>query len=179
MSELVERARIFATAAHGAVGQLRKYTFEPYIVHPAEVAKIVTWSKDYTEQMIAAAWLHDVIEDTKVTKETLIDEFGTEVANLVAWLTNVSVPSDGNRKKRKQKDLENLAKAPAEAQTIKIADLIANTPSIVKYDVKFAKTYIPEKRALLQVLHKGDTYLWNEAFGLLYEAETILNLKSK
>ena len=41
MTDIVERARMFATAAHAAVGQLRKYTFEHYIVHPAEVAEIV------------------------------------------------------------------------------------------------------------------------------------------
>jgi (p)ppGpp synthase/HD superfamily hydrolase len=177
MSELVERARIFATAAHGAVGQLRKYTFEPYIVHPEEVAKIVTWAAEYNEHMIAAAWLHDVIEDTKVTEGLLRSEFGDKVTDLVVWLTNVSVPSDGNRKARKQKDLENLAKAPAEAQTIKIADLIANTPSIVKHDVKFAKTYIPEKEALLSVLGKGDDRLWCEAHQMINSAKQSLKLK--
>ncbi len=177
MSELVERARIFATAAHGAVGQLRKYTFEPYIVHPTEVAEIVKTTTGCTHHMIAAAYLHDVLEDTKVTEEVLRTEFGDKVTDLVVWLTNVSKPSDGNRKIRKELDRQNLAKAPAEAQTIKIADLIANTPSIVAHDVKFAKTYIPEKEALLSVLGKGDDRLWCEAYQMINSAKHSLKIK--
>ena len=51
----VERARIFATAAHAAVDQRRKYTNEPYIVHPTEVAAIVAGVPGATPEMIAAA----------------------------------------------------------------------------------------------------------------------------
>ena len=85
----VERARIFATAAHAAVGQTRKYTGEPYIVHPIEVAKIVE-NHGGSNAMIAAALLHDVLEDTSVTFDVLETEFGSEVAELVLWLTDVS-----------------------------------------------------------------------------------------
>jgi guanosine-3',5'-bis(diphosphate) 3'-pyrophosphohydrolase len=153
-----EHARIFATAAHAAVGQLRKYTNEPYIVHPAEVASIVR-SVPHTEAMLAAAWLHDVVEDTGVTIETVQAEFGTEVADLVSWLTDVSRPEDGNRAHRKARDREHTAAAPAEAQTVKLADLISNTRSIMAHDPKFAVTYLEEKRALLAVMTRGDTTL--------------------
>jgi (p)ppGpp synthase/HD superfamily hydrolase len=160
--EMVERARVFATAAHAAVGQVRKYTFEPYIVHPAEVAKIV---KDAggTEAMVAAAWLHDTVEDTGVTIETIRAEFGVEVAELVGWLTDVSRPEHGNRAHRKALDRAHSAAAPAEAQTVKLADLIANTRSIMAHDVAFAKTYLEEKRLLLEVMTKGDPALMAEA----------------
>lgn len=64
----VEKAYYFAMAAHAAVGQKRKYTGEPYIVHPVEVCDIIThnveWSND---EMCCAALLHDVVEDTQVT----------------------------------------------------------------------------------------------------------------
>jgi (p)ppGpp synthase/HD superfamily hydrolase len=60
MSDLVTRARVFATAAHAAVGQLRKYTNEPYIVHPAEVMALVR-RVAHDEGMLAAALLHDVL----------------------------------------------------------------------------------------------------------------------
>ena len=153
-----EHARIFATAAHAAVGQLRKYTNEPYIVHPAEVASIVR-SVPHTEAMLAAAWLHDVVEDTGVTIETVQAEFGTEVADLVSWLTDVSRPEDGNRAHRKARDREHTAAAPAEAQTVKLADLISNTRSIMAHDPKFAVTYLEEKRALLAVMTRGDATL--------------------
>jgi (p)ppGpp synthase/HD superfamily hydrolase len=157
-----EHARIFATAAHAAVGQLRKYTNEPYIVHPAEVVSIVR-SVPHTEAMLAAAWLHDVVEDTGVTIETVRDEFGEEVADLVSWLTDVSRPEDGNRAHRKARDCEHTAAAPAEAQTVKLADLISNTRSIMAHDPKFAVTYLEEKRALLAVMTRGDATLMSIA----------------
>jgi (p)ppGpp synthase/HD superfamily hydrolase len=158
MTELETRARVFATAAHAAVGQLRKYTFEPYIVHPEEVAGLV---KEYggTPEMIAAAWLHDTVEDTGVTSELIRAEFGDHVADLVGWLTDVSRPDHGNRANRKAVDRAHTAAAPAEAQTIKLCDLIANTRSIVAHDEKFARVYLVEKRELLEVMTKGDPRL--------------------
>jgi (p)ppGpp synthase/HD superfamily hydrolase len=158
----VERARVFATAAHAAVGQVRKYTFEPYIVHPIEVASIVA-TVPHTDEMLAAAYLHDVVEDTGVTIEIIHAEFGAEVAELVGWLTDVSRPEDGNRAVRKAIDREHIAMAPAGAQTVKLADLIANTRSIVAHDPAFAKIYLAEKRMLLEVLTRGDAALMAEA----------------
>lgn len=160
--DMVERARVFATAAHAAVGQVRKYTFEPYIVHPAEVASIVAGAGG-SETMVAAAWLHDTVEDTGVTIEVIRAEFGTEVAELVGWLTDVSRPEHGNRAHRKALDRAHSAMAPAEAQTVKLADLIANTRSIIAHDEAFAKTYLEEKRLLLEVMTKGDPVLMAEA----------------
>ena len=155
---LVEHARIFATAAHADVGQTRKYTGEPYVVHPIEVASIVK-NAGGTEAMVAAALLHDVLEDTGVTFDLLVDQFGSEVAELVLWLTDVSRPEDGNRSTRKALDRQHSAAAPADAQTVKVADLISNTRSIVAHDPGFAKTYLEEKRLLLDVLTKADPLL--------------------
>jgi len=109
--------------------------------------------------MLAAAWLHDVVEDTGVTIETIRAEFGVEVAELVGWLTDVSRPEHGNRAHRKALDRAHSAAAPAEAQTVKLADLISNTRSIIAHDVSFAKTYLEEKRLLLEVMTKGDATL--------------------
>ena len=159
---VTERARIFATAAHAAVGQRRKYTMEPYIVHPAEVVSIVE-TVPHTAEMLAAAWLHDVVEDTDVTLETIQKEFGDEVANMVEWLTDVSRPEHGNRAVRKAIDRAHIAAAPADAQTIKLADLISNTKTIVDHDPKFAAIYLDEKSLLLEVLTKGDSNLLNRA----------------
>ena len=159
---LEDRARIFATAAHAAVGQLRKYTHEPYIVHPAEVVQILK-TVPHTEAMVAAAWLHDTVEDTGVTLELVRAEFGDEVATLVGWLTDVSRPDHGNRAARKAVDRAHTAAAPAEAQSIKAADLISNTRSIVAHDPKFAETYLAEKRQLLEVMHRADPVLLAQA----------------
>lgn len=159
---IVEKARVFATAAHAAVAQMRKYTYEPYIVHPADVVSIVS-TVPHTDAMLAAAWLHDVVEDTGVTNETIRAEFGEEVADLVGWLTDVSRPEQGNRSTRKAIDRAHTAMAPAEAQTVKLADLISNTKSIMAHDEKFAKTYLEEKKLLLAVMIRGDATLMAEA----------------
>ena len=159
---MVERARVFATAAHAAVKQVRKYTFEPYIVHPAEVAGIVA-SVPHTDVMVAAAWLHDTVEDTGVSIVDIQKEFGNEVASLVGWLTDVSKPEQGNRAVRKAIDREHTAMAPAAAQTVKLADLIANSRSILAHDPAFARVYLEEKRMLLEVLTRGDATLMARA----------------
>lgn len=160
---LVERsARIFATAAHAAVGQKRKYTGEPYILHPQAVAAIVA-SVPHTPEMLAAAWLHDVVEDTGVTLDEIRLSFGSAVADLVYWLTDQSKPEDGNRATRKAIDREHSAKAPAEAQTIKLADIIDNTLTIEAYDPDFAKVFRHEKLALLEVMTRGDVTLMERA----------------
>ena len=162
MMQIDEKARIFATAAHAAVKQLRKYTGEAYIVHPTEVVGIVS-TVPHTPEMLAAAWLHDVVEDTGVSIETIREEFGTQVSELVGWLTDVSKPEQGNRKARKAIDRAHTAMAPGEAQTIKLADLISNSRSILAHDPKFAVTYVEEKRLLLAVLTKGDRKLYEMA----------------
>jgi (p)ppGpp synthase/HD superfamily hydrolase len=131
-------------------------------VHPAEVAKIVR-DAGGTDAMVAAAWLHDTVEDTGVTIETIRAEFGVEVAELVEWLTDVSKPEDGPRWLRKKMDREHTAAAPAEAQTIKLADLISNTKTIMAHDAKFAKIYLEEKRLMLTVMTKGNAVLMTEA----------------
>ncbi|WP_274872826.1 HD domain-containing protein, partial [Serratia marcescens] len=58
---LAERARRYATKAHAAIDQRRKYTDDPYIVHPQAVMELVR-SVPHTEEMLAAAWLHDTVE---------------------------------------------------------------------------------------------------------------------
>jgi (p)ppGpp synthase/HD superfamily hydrolase len=169
--DIVERARIFATAAHAAVGQKRKYTGEDYIVHPTEVAEIVR-DAGGTDSQIAAAYLHDVVEDTGVTIDQVASVFGTEVAELVGWLTDVSKPTDGNRKVRKSLDRDHIAKAPAAAKTVKLADLISNTKSIIQHDLNFAEIYLAEKTELLEVLqHGGDPVLLDRARNICCEGK--------
>lgn len=81
MQDVVDRAQAFARVAHGE--QTRKYTGKPYVVHTDEVAAIVA-AHAGTPEMIAAAHLHDVIEDTPTTFDAIVAEFGQEIADLVA-----------------------------------------------------------------------------------------------
>ena len=89
--------------------------------------------------------------------------FGIDIATMVNWLTDVSRPEDGNRARRKAIDREHTARAPAEVQTIKLADLISNSRSIMQHDPEFARVYLEEKRLLLEVLTRGDAELHAEA----------------
>ena len=164
MTNLVDRALKFATIAHA--DQKRKYTGKPYIVHPIEVMQIVSTVK-HDEAMLAAALLHDVVEDTDIDLDTIRDVFGDDVASLVDDLTDVSKPEDGNRKVRKALDREHSAQASARAQTIKLADLISNSSDILENDPKFAKVYLAEKELLLEVLTEGDASLRERAASYL------------
>lgn len=165
--DIVEKARVFATAAHAAVKQMRKHTGEPYICHPAEVVELLREHGIDDPEMLAAAWLHDVVEDTGVTIDLIGTEFGNRVAELVEGLTDISTPEDGNRSARKAVDRAHSAKQSAACQTIKLADVIRNAKAIGDVDPAFAKIYLPEKLALLEVLHKGDARLGSIAHQLI------------
>ena len=167
----VIRAIAYATKAHGK--QQRKYTGEPYIVHPIEVARIVA-TIPHTKEMLQAALLHDTVEDTDVTIEDIQYEFGAEVASLVADLTDVSKPEDGNREVRKTIDREHTFKASPAAKTIKLADLISNTKSITANDPNFARVYLKEKAKMLVGMTEGDSVLYAQAMQLLAESTKAL-----
>jgi (p)ppGpp synthase/HD superfamily hydrolase len=173
-NDMVMRARYFMTAAHRAVDQKRKYTNEPYEVHPIEVMDTLVTVGGFESEVLQAALLHDVVEDTKVSLDVIVTLFGSKVARLVSELTDISKPSDGSRAERKRIDREHLAAASSEAQTIKLADLISNTKSIVKHDKAFAKVYLEEKEALLAVLTKADPRLILLAHESLDSAKAIL-----
>ena len=164
--DLIDFAYRYAKKAHGT--QTRKYTGEPYINHPIEVARIVASVTNDCE-VICAAFLHDVIEDTEVTFENIQSVgFGFHIARMVREVSDISRLVDGNRAVRKAIDLSHLAKASAGGQTIKLADLIHNTESICRYDLGFARTYMREKRALLKVLTKGNAELHKRAAELVH-----------
>lgn len=175
MDNLVSRAMQFATAAHEAIGQKRKYTGAPYITHPAAVVAILMSVPPHTvttvsDEVLAAAWLHDVVEDTQITLQTIQDFFGPRVRDLVYWLTDKSKPGDGNRANRKAIDRAHIAEAPAAAQNIKLADLIDNTETIVRYDSDFATVYLREKAQLLDAMRSADPALMARAREIMEDA---------
>jgi len=170
-AEIVAHARYFADVAHA--DQARKYTGDAYVVHTRAVAGIVA-AVTRVPIAVAAAHLHDAVEDTAATIDDIERNFGVGVADLVFWLTDPAGRL-GNRKQRKADDRERLARAPALAQTIKLADLIDNTSSIVRHDPNFARVYLAEKQALLAVLTKGDRQLHAIALKMVGAARQRLN----
>jgi (p)ppGpp synthase/HD superfamily hydrolase len=166
MAALILDASEFAKEVHA--GQKRKYTGEDYYVHPLQVANLLTLS-GASEEVVAAGFLHDTIEDCwpQVNYDVLEGRFGTRVADLVVEVTNLARREDGNRAVRSAINRAHLAKASPEGQSIKYADLICNTASIVKHDPKFARIYLGEKTALLEVMTLGDPMLRDLAWKIL------------
>lgn len=167
---LALKAMLFAREAHKE--QKRKYTGQPYFDHLAEVAGIamsVGWHavQIHPDEFMAVCWLHDVLEDTEAEWPYIEQLFGSNVADGVMWLSDLE---EGNRATRKALSRERLSKSPGWVQTIKVADLISNTSSIVQHDPKFAKVYLQEKRLLLDVLTKADGELRKIAYELTEES---------
>jgi (p)ppGpp synthase/HD superfamily hydrolase len=163
---IILKALEFARKAHE--GQLRKYTDEPYIFHPVNVGFILTTITD-DKDIISAGILHDVIEDTNMTGQDIFNSFGVRITKFVLDVTDVSKPSDGNRKTRKAIDCEHLAKGEPESKTIKLADIIDNASSIRKYDPSFAKVWLQEKQDLFPFLKEGDSKLYEIAKRIIFE----------
>ena len=152
-------AMLFAKKAHE--GQKRKYTGNPYFDHCCEVAGIVSTvaanSVDYVRNdMIATAFLHDVMEDCDVSYDDVRRRFGGTIAYGVFMLSDLE---EGNRKQRKEKSRARVSSARGWVQAIKCADLISNTSSIVEHDPKFAGVYLQEKASLLEVMTRADVRL--------------------
>ncbi len=162
---MLTQAHMFAFSAHAAVGQLRKHTLMPYIVHPEEVVQILILHNITDPYILSAAYMHDVIEDTKVTEADLRRFFPTKVVDLVLEVTDVSKPEDGNREKRKAIDRAHIAEISDNGKLIKCADLISNTRDIIAHDQNFAKIYLKEKKLVLDVMKDaiGNTSIFAEA----------------
>lgn len=170
-NNLIERAKIFAMNAHNSIAHKRKYTNEPYYVHPERVAKLVA-TVTVDAEVIAAAWLHDVLEDVAPKNENFNEDairqsLGERVLQLVLEVTDVSKPEDGNRAKRKAMDREHLANASNDGKTIKLADLIDNCIDISKHDPHFAKVFRKEAALNLPYLKTGNKQLYDSLKKLL------------
>lgn len=177
MEEILERIKYFADQAHG--DQRRKYTPDRYIVHPIRVMEIC---KKYTNDItiLAAALLHDVLEDTSVQKEEMKDFLLTvlnpqqtsRTIRMVEELTDVYVKKDFpglNRKSRKAKELERLKSTSADSQTIKYADILDNSIEIATQDTDFALVYVTESQKILQNLTSGNAVLHADAVEVIDE----------
>jgi len=122
---LVEKADALALRAHQ--GQVRKEVPIPYITHPRAVAEILK-KYDFSDVVIAAALVHDVVEDTPVTLNDIRHELGGEVARLVAPVTHDDSLSWEEKKKQY---IEAVRAAPDEAKAIAAADKIHNAQSFI------------------------------------------------
>lgn len=175
METILQQVRDFADRAHGE--QTRKYAPERYIEHPLRVMAIV---REYTSSvpMLAAALLHDVLEDTPVNKQAITDflqglmpqQQVARTVQLVEELTDVYVKSNyphWNRRKRKDKEADRMEQTSGDAQTIKYADIMDNAEHIVEQDPDFAKVFLYECRTLLKKMVKGNASLRDKAAAIV------------
>jgi guanosine-3',5'-bis(diphosphate) 3'-pyrophosphohydrolase len=120
---LVRRAYAFAEAAHR--GQRRKDN-RAFIAHPVRVARLLA-ARGYDEEVVAAALLHDVVEDTAVTLGEVRERFGARVAQLVACVTEDPGLPTGERKRAYR---EGLRRSPDAARAICAADKVCNASDL-------------------------------------------------
>lgn len=171
MNDVVKKAEQFAKAAHDSIGHKRKYTDEPYHVHPERVAKLVA-SVTSDQDIIAAAWLHDVLEDVapknpEYNADAIRQLLGERILRIVLEVSDISQPQDGNRAARKEIDRNHLAKASPEGMTVKLADMIDNMIDISKHDKPFAQVFKREAILILPHLKKGNKELFDRLRKLL------------
>lgn len=176
---LIDQADIFAEAAHCAVGQLRKYTNTDYIEHPRGVLKILERAADVTDDMRCGALLHDVLEDTKTKKRHLLMRFGCNVLRIVMGLSDVTTVADGDRPTRKAIERAHMMGQLNDVITIKIADHIHNLRSIIANEPGFAKIYVPEVEANLDILERGDPTLFAELKDIIKKYHEKVKLEAK
>ena len=136
-TELLDRAIVFAVRAHA--GTERRGKGYPYIIHPMEAVEIVaTMTSD--QELLAAAALHDTVEDTDVTVEQIRAEFGDRVAALVASESDTfeeGVSEEDSWHARKQAAIDRLAKASHDAKIVALGDKLSNMRAIARdYSIK-------------------------------------------
>ncbi len=133
-TKLLDKAIIYATHKHS--GQLRKISHAPYILHPLEVAHILSTMTDDTE-VISAGLLHDVVEGTDTSLEEIRKEFGDRVAALVASETEAKSKNDDKSatwKKRKEDSIKYLRQnQDIDVKRLWLADKLSNIRSMVNY----------------------------------------------
>ena len=174
-TDLLDRAIMFAVRAHA--GTERRGKGFPYIVHPMEAVEIVaTMTPD--QELLAAAALHDTVEDTDVTVEQIRAEFGDRIASLVASESDTfeqGVSEEDSWHARKQAAIDRLSSASHDAKIVALGDKLSNMRAIARdyamqgdklwnlFHAKDPKDHEWHYRGLASALHElHDTFAYKE-----------------
>ena len=148
-TDLLDRAIMFAVRAHA--GTERRGKGFPYIVHPMEAMEIVaTMTSD--QELLAAAALHDTVEDTDITVEQIRAEFGDRIASLVASESDTfeqGVSEEDSWHARKQAAIDRLSSASQDAKIVALGDKLSNMRAI-------ARDYAMQGDKLWSLFHAKD-----------------------
>ena len=150
---IAKLAEVFARGAHAG----QKHGDRPYWTHlEGVVYRLISWGYETDSPVVCAAWLHDTIEDTKVTYQEIKRVFGKDIAEIV-W--NVTDEMGRNRKERKDKTYPKIFSTP-ESTALKLADLYDNVFKSFKNQDRHLDMYIYEwpdiRRVFLDGIHKHD-----------------------
>jgi len=167
--DLVFKAELVAKTAHDAVGQKRKFTGEPYWTHPQKVADVVgqrldehMYFKYFDWDLVAAAWLHDVVEDTGVSQAFIVEQFGPDVGQFVFDVTEQNVY--GSKSQDALHEIIRLSKVCEKSQFLKLCDIYCNVSDIcVESGDNFINAWVPTKIAT--VLAIGNASPMFQGFG--------------
>lgn len=176
----------FVKEQHG--DQKRKYTLAPYWTHLMSVAELVSEYPDI-EMGVEIALCHDLAEDTKckfyqLNEFLLNNGYGSEterhvilrdVTHLTDVFTSEAYPAL-NRAARKSEEAQRLISISPNAQSVKYADIIDNTSSIVKHDPGFAKVYLKEIEGKIPKMDKGNPELYARCLDVFDKAVKQLEL---
>jgi len=164
---LVDRAKKFATEKHEG----QKYGDCPYTIHLKSVVDEVEAFK-FPKAVVAAAWLHDILEDTPVNFSELQSLFGKEVAELVEAVTD---EPGKNRKERAKKTLPKIYRVGTLAIALKLCDRISNVMACIRGlgNVKLLGMYKKEYPEFRKALCKENKLgiLWEKLDNLLVDKE--------
>lgn len=148
-TDILDRAIIFAVKAHS--GTERRGKGYPYIVHPMEAVEIVSTMTD-DQELLAAAALHDTVEDTGVTVDQIREEFGDRIASLVADESDempLGISEENSWHSRKKAAIDRLSKASRDAKVVALGDKLSNMRAI-------ARDYTVQGDALWSIFHAKD-----------------------
>lgn len=181
--DLIQSIEEFARQAHG--DQQRKFEPGPYVIHLIRVRDLC---QEYTSDraILSAALLHDVLEDTEVKGDQLLQfllgvaeqQLAERTLQFVIDLTDVYTRFNypqWNRRKRKKMEADRLSLVSPEAQTIKYADIIDNSLTIANAEDGFASVYLHEARALVRVMQNGNPALRSRAADTVEKCLLALN----
>lgn len=160
---IILKAELFARKAHE--GQFRKFYDPPipYIVHPQRVANLVKGVEGSDSIMVAAAWLHDVVEDTSFSYLDILDKFGLQVANYVLGLTDVSKQCHAvrrlNRDARKKINNIFILNQPKAVQIIKLCDIYDNISDLGDADDDFKELFLNEKKIQTELIRDANPFM--------------------
>lgn len=155
---LTLKARGFALGAHAGMGQVRKFTGEPFYNHPWRAAAMAeAYGCDW--EVIVGCYLHDTVEDTHTTIGLIHQEFGARVGRIVNGVTNVATREGNpglNRAGRFALNLAHLKEQELDCKEVRLFDVYDNLRDGEKVDAKFANMLVAEKPIVVDVCREAN-----------------------